>query len=172
MNPDRRRVRRVSCSHTHTQSKEAHPHTHTHSLPQFTVGNVLGCHLRVQVQVVITNSTTNLLLGNLPFQLSWQVLASLSTMSVRGSDVSRPPSRSRSNKPVSALLARSSTPFSSHTINDNESVSSQPHFHSRKRKRDSPTIALEELLKPAISIRVSSPRLSGLTMILISTLDT
>ncbi|KAJ4417095.1 hypothetical protein N0V82_006377 [Gnomoniopsis sp. IMI 355080] len=69
-------------------------------------------------------------------------------MSIRGSDASRPPSRSRSNKNKPSLQ-HSSTPYSSHTRIDDESISSK----SSKTERESPFLPLQELLKPVITIK-------------------
>ncbi|KAI3396679.1 hypothetical protein diail_11787 [Diaporthe ilicicola] len=63
-------------------------------------------------------------------------------MSSRGSDASRPPSRSKS-----AVL--SSSAASSRSRLQDEALLSNPH----KRKRASPAFPMEELLKPAITIK-------------------
>lgn len=68
-------------------------------------------------------------------------------MSFRDSDASRPSSRSSRFKPT--LQRSSTTSYSSHSLNDHDSVSSES-----KRSRASPVLPLEELLKPAITIKV------------------
>lgn len=64
-------------------------------------------------------------------------------MSTRGSDASRPPSRSKS-------AALSSSAAGSRIRSQDDALPS----NSQKRKRDSPAFPLEELLKPAITIKV------------------
>ncbi|KAL2288066.1 hypothetical protein FJTKL_04218 [Diaporthe vaccinii] len=63
-------------------------------------------------------------------------------MSTRGSDASRPPSRSKS-------AALSSSAAGSRIRSQDDALPSNSH----KRKRDSPAFPLEELLKPAIAIK-------------------
>lgn len=93
---------------------------------------------------------------NFFLHFSWQLF--LLIMSTRGSDASRSPSRSRSNKTKPAIQS-SSTPYSSHTRTENDYLSSQ----SNKRDRESSFLPLEELLKPAITIKVSTLSRQGLT---------
>lgn len=78
-------------------------------------------------------------------------------MSFRDSDASRPSSRSSRSKPT--FQRSSTTPYSSRTTSEHDSG-----FSESKRNRVSSVLALEELLKPVITIKVG-PTGRGTTLL-------